>query len=300
MVYRNVYLIAISMISLLTAQTGWAQETAKPAETLQPPSPITPNPSAKATLPVKQAGSEEVSQKQETNSNPTLLVDKRKKDDAAVDRNFILPSAETMARGELAFNSYQLFLAGLTYGFTDKAQLSLTTMLPIVEDIPLVLLAGFKVQVVRKNRFIFSIQPALSLVNEDGTTGGTLSVSFLLDFILDDAGKAVISIAEMNSFLWGGSSGDIDLLDDALLVLFSAGFNYRVHKYVKLMFEFLFVGGLVDGDAEIVEEATLFNYGVRFCGQTISVDLSFLRPLDSDVADDFVMGIPYVAFSARF
>jgi len=225
-------------------------------------------------------------------------VDKRKVSDASVDRNIMMPGAETISAGELTFNSYELFLAGLTYGFTDNTQLTLTTLLPIVEDIPFMALGSFKWRIAATDTVVFSVMPSASVITQSGVDGaaGTLGVAFLLDVVLGKEGDFALSFAETNNWAWG-TFGDDTVISDGFVMSLSAGANYRVHKYVKIMTEFI-VPGIVGDSTEIFGEATVFAYGVRFCSHTISVDLAFLRPVEE--IDFLVMGFPYVTFSARF
>ena len=64
--------------------------------------------------------------------SPTALARGR---DASIDRGFLTAHAETIGEGQWAFNAYELIFIGLTYGFTDDIQASISTLLPIVEDI---------------------------------------------------------------------------------------------------------------------------------------------------------------------
>ena len=64
----------------------------------------------------------------------------RKRSDVSAGRNIAAPSAETVEGGTLTVSNYELIFMGLTYGVTDNLQLSTTTLLPIVEGMPLMLL----------------------------------------------------------------------------------------------------------------------------------------------------------------
>jgi hypothetical protein len=97
----------------------------------------------------------------------------------------------------------------------------------------------------------------------------------------------------------GATSGDVDLSDGAVLG-FSGAFNARVGSIVKLMAELYLPGAITPDKADLIEQALLLNYGVRFFSSSIAVDLTFLRPIHPDADTPFVMGIPFVTFSARF
>ena len=52
-------------------------------------------------------------------------ADRRRMQDPSSDRNIVLPSAETIPKGKMTFNSYELLGLGCSYGLTDNLQLSL-------------------------------------------------------------------------------------------------------------------------------------------------------------------------------
>jgi hypothetical protein len=229
-------------------------------------------------------------------------AERRRAEDASVDRNIFLSSAETIGEGKIAFNSYELLLAGLTYGVTDNLQLSVSTLLPITKDFPLVLVFNGKYRLIHTDRFILSVIPSGSIAHESTTdvTVGTMGAGVALDYLLDQQGNFVFHGGATIAWGFGGSdSDDMDFADGALFLL-NAGMNFRIHKYIKLLFELTLPGGYYKDDFEILEEGLLVGYGVRFCSSFISVDLTFIRPIHPDVETDFVMGIPFVAFSARF
>ena len=231
-------------------------------------------------------------------------ADIRKQADASVDRNIIFPSAETINGGDLTFNDYEILFVGLTYGITDDLQLSATTLLPVVEEIPLVAAVSAKYRLIARDHLVFSIQPGVNVIHDDGDTFGTFGFQLLLDYVVDQDGDLVLSLAESTQFGFGSFEfGESGVADGAVLT-FGVGASWRVAEIVKLLAELVFptvVSWADIGDSfYILEEAFLFNYGVRFFGESIAVDLTFLRPLHPDASESFVMGIPYLAFSARF
>ena len=274
---------------LLASGPGLAQEALLPQAPAEPAPAVAP---PAAAMPEKPAQS------------PAQL---RRQADPSADRNILLPSAETVEKGDLTLNSYELFLAGITYGITDSLQMSLTTLLPITTEIPLVVLGAAKIRLIKSDRFVLSLVPTGSVISSDGQTMGSVGLGVYGDVILDDLGKWVFSFSETN--IWGfghrvdDSEGDAvgtQYLDGILFAL-SLAMNYRVHEYIKVLTELILPGGVVNGDWALVEEGLLLGYGVRFFGRTLAVDLSFLRPLHPDVDDQgLLMGFPYLTFSARF
>lgn len=226
-------------------------------------------------------------------------ADIRKDADASVDRNLLLPSAETVRAGDLTFNSYELFLAGLTYGITDNLQISVSGLLPLFKDMPVVGTASAKYRVLALDRLIFSVQPTFSLVSHDGNRAGALGAQLLLDLVLDDEGDFVLGLAESTQWAWGSREGDLDVLD-AAMVMIAGSFSARLAKNFKVLIELTLPGGYADGELRTLEEALLLSYGARFFGETVAVDLSFVRPIHPDVDSPLLLGIPLVTFSARF
>ncbi len=227
---------------------------------------------------------------------------KRKNADAAVDRNIIFSSAETINKGALTINSYELFLLGLTYGFSNDFQGSFTTLLPITADFPLTMMFSGKWQFLNTGKILVSLQPNFGFMTQEGDTLGGFGIGIAADFIVDDDGEYVFTLSETNMMLFGNVGSD-GVLSDGVAFAVAAGFTARVARAVKLLVEMSVPGAAVwdRGDFELFPEGTLFSYGVRFFGETVAVDLSFLRPIHPDADAGFlVMGFPYLTFSARF
>jgi len=238
----------------------------------------------------------------------------RQKVDASVDRNILLPSAETIGKGNFAFNSYQVAFAGFTYGMTESSQLSFSTLLPVYGEIPTVILLNAKIKVVETDRVILSVQPQGGLVHKSGggdsASIGILGAGMAVDVRLDDEARAIFSGAFFANTLFASDSVTGSELGETGLASFTltAGFNYRIGDFVKLMTEltlpaaYVWAGGR--DTFEVIEQGLLLGYGVRFFGETLAFDLTFLRPVHPDVANDFTdifpMGYPYIAFSAKF
>lgn len=43
---------------------------------------------------------------------------------------------------------------------------------------------------------------------------------------------------------------------------------------------------------------SVFSYGVRFFGDNLAVDLAFVN--NSDIAEEFIIGFPWVSFVVKF
>jgi hypothetical protein len=229
--------------------------------------------------------------------------DPRKTSDASVDRNILTASAETIGAGEITFNSYELFLAGLTVGITDRVQVSATTLLPVFKDMPFVLALAAKGQLLASPHLRFSLQPDFVIARWGDSSAGIFGLQLLLDVIFDEGGKLVLSLTESNQFAFGERSGDLETLD-IMMVGLGATLSVGLGSHVKLLAELTLPGGYADGQVELVKEALLLAYGVRFHGSSVAADIAFVRPMHPDVSGDFTkvlpMGFPLVTFSARF
>jgi hypothetical protein len=236
---------------------------------------------------------------QDVKEPTTTPADMRKRADPSADRSLLFSSAETLHQGDVTINSYELIGLGVSYGITDSIELSGSTIIPAWRDAPLTLFLSGKFQVVRLPSLLFSVQTSAGILSgfpDDDDGSSTLGLSALLDVILDSQGDFVFSTSVQTG--WNYFFDDSESFG---LVALTLAFNARVAKIVKLLFEVVIPGGFTSDDFALVEEATVFNYGVRFFGDSIAVDLSFLRPIAPVInLDYFVMGIPYVTFSARF
>lgn len=223
----------------------------------------------------------------------------RRQSDASVDRNILMSSAETINAGDVTINSYELFLAGVTVGVTDDIAISGTVLLPITEDFPFwgTLAAKFRLYAGSNN--IFSLQPVLMHLRVDGESATLFGTNVLYDHIFDDRGRYTLTLGASALGVLGATEGDLDLSDGALLG-FSGAFSAHVGSFVKLMAELYLPGAITSDETELVQEALLANYGVRFFSSSIAVDLTFLRPIHPDAETPLVMGIPFVTFAARF
>jgi hypothetical protein len=241
---------------------------------------------------------------QEVTAVQAAPAEVRRDADATVDRNLVMPAAETLPKGALAFNSYELFLAGLSYGITDNVQISATTLLPIVEDIPFVLITNLKLNVYRSPRLVLTTMGSATVATENGSTLGGFGLGLVMDSLLDERGRFALTTGVLSQFAFGSTSDDDVAFADGAFLLLWAAISARVHDRVKLIGELLLPGGYTwagSGDLQLIPEAMIFGYGVRFFGKTLAVDLSFLRPIHPDVdTGELVMGVPWIAFAALF
>jgi hypothetical protein len=235
-------------------------------------------------------------------------LDPAQLEDPNVDRGMLLPTAQTQPKGTFAFNDYELFLMGLSYGVTDDLQLTATTLVPITTDMPLFLLTSAKYRAVQSGKLRVSLIGSLGIFNDDpvfddgdsdtvdedvtvfSLTGGAAATICLTD---DCHSTANATVTFSKGFADGESS-------DGVGVIYGGSLIARTSKHTKLVVEVASGAGMADGDVENIDGA-LVNYGVRFFSGNIAGDVGFIRPVggDSEDGDGFLFGLPFVTFTYR-
>ncbi|TNF25777.1 MAG: hypothetical protein EP329_22490 [Deltaproteobacteria bacterium] len=222
--------------------------------------------------------------------------------DASVDRGFLMAHAETLGEGRWSINSYELFLLGVTYGFSDDFQASFTTSLPIVEDMPLLLSFAGKWAFFRSPTTVMAARAMIAWVTDTGggdDTIGAFTGAVFVDHYLDADGLFALhgGLTVGGAFGAGFSTGGVQVVDGAILAV-ELGVTLGLGDSAKIYIEGQ-LPGFTDGEDLAFAKVVFVNYGVRFTGRTISGDVGFMRPV-GDVDDPFVLGWPFVALSARF
>ena len=223
----------------------------------------------------------------------TAFAGARSDMDANADHNILTPTAETMNKGELTFNSYELVLAGISYGVTDEFQLTFTTLLPLVKNMPFVGLFTGKYKVMDSGTSAFSIQPGLLFMAYEGETVGTVNFTAMFDIMLNNDNIVTFSSAVNVPF------AENDMMD-GFLMTFTAAINSKMSNHVKIIAELTMAGAYAEGSFHMSDDVMLFNYGVRFFNKDLAAMLSFLRPIVMSGDNPFLMGYPYVTFTAKF
>lgn len=224
----------------------------------------------------------------------TAFAGERSNQDANADHNILTPTAETINQGDLTFNSYELFFAGMSYGVTDDLQLTFTTLLPIVNSIPFVGLFTAKYKLMDNGNTAFAILPGLLYTKYEGASAGSFNLTAVFSMSLNQ-----------DNLLSFSSTMNIPFLEnktlDGMLFTFTAAINSRISKYVKLVAELSLAGAYANGEFHLGTEAMLFNYGIRFFNKDLAAMLSFLRPIiTGDGENPIILGYPYVTFTAKF
>lgn len=231
---------------------------------------------------------------------PTELARAR---DASVDRGLLTTHAETIGAGQWAFNAYELFFVGLTYGFTDDIQASFSTLVPVTTDVPLVLAIQPKFVLARTPEMVVSLRTPVTIVHSfdsgDGTLG-TFGAGILLDRRLDAEGRIALHAGLLASGAFGAGFDSIDgfTIGKGAFFELDLGMTFSLSNLVSLLIEVQSFAA-VTSDGFDVADGVLLNYGIRFHSGSIAGDLGFIRPIGIEDSG-FLLGVPYLAFSARF
>ena len=223
-------------------------------------------------------------------------VERARSQDASNDRGLLTSRADTLREGEFSVNAYELFFIGGTYAFTDDFQVSFTTFPPIVEDTPFLGIFNAKYVLMRSATTVVSAQAEGLILRQDGVSAGTFGPSVQVDHHLAD-GAFVLHGQLSAQGVFGGFEDEVEV-GEGVLVRMSAGVSAPLGEHVKLLGEVFVPAAFADGEFEVAEVA-LVNYGLRFHGGTIAADQAFLRPFGID-DNPFILGIPFLGFSARF
>jgi hypothetical protein len=222
-------------------------------------------------------------------------VDPGVSEDANAGRSWLMPTALTPPAGTWSFSDFELLVVGIGYSPTDQLSLSLTTLLPLTDDFPLLLLANAKLQVIRSGHLRVALQGGLAHFREDldgeatsSATAGDLGAVATL--CLDDECHSHLS-----GFLGAGFAREDQ---SAVPFLFGGSVAYRLGRHVKLLVEA--DSGFVAGEVDAVADGFLLWYGVRFTSRNIGVDLALVKPIcGSDCDGGLVLGFPFVSFTFR-
>lgn len=216
--------------------------------------------------------------------------------DPNLDRGLVLPTAMTQPAGSLTYNNYELLLHGLTYGITDRLQVSGTVLLPIVESVPFVGNVAVKGRVIASDRFHLSVQGSLAYGEIRSWQSDSVSVvgaGPLATFCLRDDCSSLLSAVVTYQLLY--ADGKM-----AHLLLYGGSLIHRVGNHVKLIVE----AASASGGSDEIESGSglIFNYGVRFHGRMLAADVGFIKPIGAiaEHNDPFLLGIPFVNLSFRW
>jgi hypothetical protein len=221
-------------------------------------------------------------------------------EDANSGRNWLTPTALTPPAGTFSFSDFELLLVGAAYSPTDQLQLSATTLLPIVEDMPLWILLSGKFAVLQAGQLHLAVQGTFNHIRltdtdingndetdsfSSGSLGGALTYCF-------DAH----CYSHVTGYLAGAFAYEAEA-NSSIPFVASVSAVFKVARLVRLVFEA--DTGFIIGDISEDAEGFLGWYGVRFTSRSIGVDLGFVKPVGFGDDGGLVMGVPFVSFTYR-
>ncbi len=257
------------------------------ADTATPPVPAgyattttTPTPAATAPAPVDAAPPAEL-----------------RRDDAHADHVILGPTAFTAPRGSVYFSDSELFVVQGGVAVTDELQLTLTTLLPLIEGQPFFADLSAKYAFLKTPRFHMAGIASLLLVSD-----GDIDERFGL-------GRATVvatgCITE-NCYVAASASAMLWLSPDLARVVpvtLNVGLTARLVGVFSLLAEANFLAAIGDlsgaRSVDVFERGALFGYGMRFSSANFGFDLTFVKPVISGSDDIFVLGLPWLSFTYR-
>jgi hypothetical protein len=211
--------------------------------------------------------------------------------DANADRVILFSTAETHPKGTFYFSDHEVILLQAGYALSDRFQLTLSGVPPIVEDQPYFFdIAGklnfFRHDVFRAAVIVAGIAVLVPDVDESVLLGGRPGL----------VGQLCFDKYCRNSF-----SGNVNTIvnnqsNEVLPVLLSGGFVLHASDLVKFLAEPMYALGV--GENTEQPDGFLLGYGVRLSGSQFGFDLAFLKPIgmgDSPI----ILGLPWIAFTFR-
>ena len=278
---------ALVVACLLVSSVAVAQPGAEPpspdSEPAPPPPPAAMMPPPGAPLPLPPGAAQ-----------PPSEVDRGVVEDSNSGRSWLMPTALMEPAGTWSFTDFELFMVGLGYAVTDRMSISLTTLLPIVSDMPVFLLGNAKLQVIRSGNVRVAVQGAFTYVQERSTgdnfgmSAGELGAAATLCIDSDCR-------SHLSGFIGAGFAHETD---SSVPFLVAGSLALSLNKHVKAIFEAdsAFIAGNINEQAD----GFLGWYGLRFTSEWIGVDLGFAKPIcDGCGSDELPMGFPFVSFTYR-
>lgn len=218
--------------------------------------------------------------------------------DPAATRGLLLPTAQTMKKGQFTLSSIELFFFNANVGLTDNVSVSFTSLLPIF-PVPFGGLLSSRIKLVDSEQWTFSIEPSTLIATGDEALGGSFGLQLLTDYAVDPSGRFIVTGALNTLGVFGATTVSPDLaVSDGALSIAGVGFQFLAADNLKLMGEFLVPVGITgEQGVNIYPELTVANFGLRFISKMWSYDLSFIRPME--LAGGF-WGFPYFVATGRF
>ena len=216
--------------------------------------------------------------------------------DQAATRGLILPTAQTLDKGQLTLSSIEFLFINANYGITDKLGVQFATLLPIFP-------VGFGGHLSVRYKFLdtdklnLAVEPsALIATGDEGLTtifGGGVTG----DYSVGDSGRFILTGSVSTQTLAGLSTAGEDFgIADGMLGIAGLGAQLTLASNFKLMTEVMLPIAFYDGSFEVANELAFLNLGFRRMGD-FTWDFSVIRPWS---VDDGWFILPYVSVTRRF
>jgi len=229
--------------------------------------------------------------------------------DPNLDRGFLLPTAMTQPKGSLTYNNYELLLHGVTYGFTDHVQGSVTVLSPITRDMPIVGFGALKWRFFDNGRVHLAAQASAGFGNFRAGASDSLysaGAGMFASVCLRDDCQTLLSASATYQLVQTATTTTPDgqsTSGRAQTLIYGASLVHAVSPHVKLLLE---VGSAAAGTVSSNDGFDNFpglvaSYGVRFHNANLAADLGFVRPILTDGSrDEFLVGLPFASVSYRW
>lgn len=216
--------------------------------------------------------------------------------DSAATRGLLLPTAQTLKKGDLTLSLIELFFINANYGITDTISMQFTTLLPIFP-------VGFGGQLTARFKLLdqeklnLSVEPSALILSGDGGFTTVFGGGVIADYVADDAGRFIFTGSLNTQTLAGVNSVDADVgISDGVLGIAGLGTQILLAKNFKIMGEIFVPIGFYNGEASIAQEVTSLNLGFRRMGE-YTWDFSVIRPFN--VNEGWFI-LPYLTVTRRF
>lgn len=224
-------------------------------------------------------------------------ADDARLDDPNVDRGFLLPTAETQPARTFTISDYEIVLAGVTYGITDRLQIGVTGLvLGPVFDVERMVLGNVKWQAMRWGPLHVALDAAFtySVANRDDLPGHLPPATTYSP----QAGiVASLCLTEgCHSLVTANVHGLVGLGDGEArgTVLYSLAATMRLWSHGKLLLE-------LSRQAAIAREkdraSPMLGVGLRLFGSHVAGDLGLLAAIDSGGG---LVPFPFASLTVRF
>jgi len=218
--------------------------------------------------------------------------------DPASDRAWLSPTPETQRRGSWTYNNYELVVHGLSYGLTDRLQLT-AVLKPAYSEESVAVYGGSLKYLVADGPLKLAVTGSFWHASADhgDSTGNLMTAGATASLCLDRGCRGMVG-ANIDVFN-GGNAGS----DDQSATRIAGYAALPMARHMKLLFE-IDRGALSDGDQFEVAPGGIMMVGFRFFNSRFAGDLGIVMPVDfaesgSDDDNGLSFAYPLINFTYR-